>query len=141
MFRDTLSGVPIYPPDAWARLGECIARRRYRLGLTQREVADLADVAEGTIRHLESGGRGRMLTLPKIDEALGWKPGYGCVAVLDGDEPQLADESEAAPLPAPRTADAVHLERPPGLTDGDWSELQETVAGLIASWVAARNRR
>lgn len=141
MFRDTLSGVPIYPVDAWDRLGAAIARRRYRLGLTQEQVADLADVSVNTIRHLENGGKGRMLTLPKIDDALGWARGFGCVAVLDGGEPQLADEAAEVVPPARRAGDAMRIDRPAGLTDEDWTELQEMLTGLLLTWTAARSRR
>lgn len=140
MFRDTLSGVPIYPVDAWERLGAAIAHRRYRLGLTQEQVADRAALSVNTIRHLENGGKGRMLTLPKIDEALGWVAGAGCVAVLDGDEPRLT-ESPSTTLPTPREENAMRIERPQGLSDEDWSELQEMLAGVLSTWITARNRR
>lgn len=140
MFRDTLSGVPIYPSEAWVRLGDAIAHRRYRLGLTQDQVAERAEVSTGTIRHLENGGKGRMLTLPKIDGALGWVRGAGCVAVLDGEEPQVQG-SEIDPLPRPREADIMRIDRPEGLSDGDWAELQEMLAGVLATWMGARHRR
>lgn len=145
MFRDTLSGVPVYPQQAWFRLGEAIQRRRVRLGLTQAALAERAELSVNTIRHIEHGGPGRLLTLPKLAEALGWDPS-ACTVILDGGDPTIVDEpasrERAAAMPAQRVEpDVFQLDRPDGLSDEDWSELREMLAGTLTLWMHARSRR
>lgn len=134
MLRATVSGVPTYPDDAWERLGEAVARRRVRLGMTQDQLADDAAISTNTVRHIEQGGRARLLTLPKIEDALRWEPG-SAANILEGRD--AIDIGSAIPSPA-TVAKTDAIERPDGLTDGDWQELRGLLNGIIASWVTAR---
>lgn len=62
------------PRDAgpWAGLGAGVARRRRELGLTQRDLADLADVSVSTVQGLEAGRLAtRLGSLAAILDALG----------------------------------------------------------------------
>ncbi|HSF26044.1 MAG TPA: helix-turn-helix domain-containing protein [Actinomycetes bacterium] len=62
------------PRDAgpWAGFGAGVARRRRELGLTQRDLADLADVAVATVQGLEAGRLAtRLGSLAAILDALG----------------------------------------------------------------------
>lgn len=137
MLRGTVSGVPTYADDDWVRLGEAVARRRVRLGMTQDQLADEADVSTNTVRHVEQGGRARMLTLPKMEAALQWEPG-SCSAVLEGQQP--VEIGARPPALRPEQSDLLVIERPDGLSDTDWLELRELLRGILTSWVAARRR-
>lgn len=60
-------------PGPWADFGGHLADRRRELGLTQRELADLADVSFTTVQGLESGRRAtRVDSLHRILRAVGW---------------------------------------------------------------------
>ncbi|MCP3820134.1 helix-turn-helix transcriptional regulator [Streptomyces sp. A3M-1-3] len=74
----------------WARLAKAIEAARDTKGWTQVALAEAAGVSESTVQNLESGkGRKRMpSSLPKVERALGWRPGSG-EAVLAGGDPSL----------------------------------------------------
>lgn len=60
-------------PGPWIRFGQRLAERRRELGLTQRDLADLADVSFSTVQALESGRTAtRVDSLHRILRALGW---------------------------------------------------------------------
>ncbi|MFI6491282.1 multiprotein-bridging factor 1 family protein [Streptomyces sp. NPDC050564] len=75
----------------WAELAEAIRSAREARGLSQVDLAQLADISEGSVQNLESGkARNRMpQTLAKIEPHLGWAAGSGR-AILDGGEPTPA---------------------------------------------------
>jgi len=57
--------------DVYATVGEAIARRRGKLGLSQRELAELTGTTQSAIARLEGGGRApRLDTLLRIAGAL-----------------------------------------------------------------------
>lgn len=59
-------------PGPWATFGEGLAVRRRLLGLTQQDLADLADVAVSTVQGLEAGRAStRLGSLVAVLEALG----------------------------------------------------------------------
>ena len=78
----------------WAELATAIRTAREAYGLSQVELADLADVSEGSVQNLESGKpRSRMpQSLAKIEPHLGWAAGSGR-AILGGGEPIPAPTS------------------------------------------------
>lgn len=80
----------------WAALGSAIRAAREARGLTQPQLAELADVSEGSVQNLEAGKpRARMpQTLPKIEPHLGWEVGSGRL-ILDGGKPVLATDPPA----------------------------------------------
>jgi len=74
----------------WARLADVVKAARTSKGLTQVTLAEAAGVSEATVQNLEAGGDRRRLpsSLPKVERALGWRPGSG-EAVLAGGDPEL----------------------------------------------------
>lgn len=57
----------------WADFGSAVAERRLELGLTQRDLADFADVSLTTVQGLEAGRRAaRVDSLHRVLRALGW---------------------------------------------------------------------
>ena len=59
-------------PDVYAGVGDAIARRRAKLGLSQRELAELTGTTQSAIARLESGSRApRLDTLLRVAGALG----------------------------------------------------------------------
>lgn len=118
-----------YSAQAWANLGVRIRMRRTARGLTQDDLADAAEVSVNTIGNLESGKRGRLLTLPKIARALGWTED-SCIFILDGKEPELA---------APEAEDdALHIPRPDGISDADWLAITEKLHADVEFWLRTR---
>jgi len=87
----------------WAELAEAIRSAREARGLSQVDLAQLADISEGSVQNLESGkARNRMpQTLAKIEPHLGWAAGSGR-AILDGGEP--------TPAPVEPSDDAAAVE-------------------------------
>lgn len=86
----TLEGVrTTYTDESWRRLGAAIARRRAQMGITQSQLANLAELNVNSVGHIESGGHARMTNLHRYDHALGWVEG-SCVAILEGGEPTMA---------------------------------------------------
>ncbi|WP_405964806.1 helix-turn-helix domain-containing protein [Streptomyces sp. NBC_00723] len=69
----------------WARLARAIKRARDAAGMTQRDLAAAAAIAEGSVQNLESGASRTRVppSLAKVERALGWVPGSG-VDILDG---------------------------------------------------------
>lgn len=126
--------VSSYPDSAWQRLGEEIRSRRVLLRLTQQQLADRARVSVNTIRNLEKGNRSRDLTLPGIDDALGWEDG-SYRRILEGERPIIADVSVDAPLD-----DSLRLERPDDLSDEDWSVLSEKLHAEVEFFLRTRRR-
>jgi transcriptional regulator with XRE-family HTH domain len=60
-------------PGPWTEFGTAVAGRRHALGLTQRDLADLAGVSLTTLQALEAGRRAaRVDSLHRILRALGW---------------------------------------------------------------------
>jgi transcriptional regulator with XRE-family HTH domain len=59
----------------WGRVISAVIARRSDLGLTQRELAAKAAVAERTVQNLEAGKRPQPLIRGKIERALGWEAG------------------------------------------------------------------
>ena len=83
----------------WAQFGAGIARRRHELGLTQRDLADLADVSVATVQGLEAGRLAtRLGSLAGILDALGLT-----LTVLPADRAARLDEDDAevVRLPTP----------------------------------------
>jgi HTH-type transcriptional regulator / antitoxin HipB len=57
----------------WTEFGSAVATRRLELGLTQRDLAELAEVSLATVQGLEAGRRAvRVDTLHQVLRALGW---------------------------------------------------------------------
>ena len=82
--------------NAWDRVIAAAIARRSELGLTQKELALKADVAERTIQNLEGGKRPQPLIRGKIEKALGWP---------SGEMERLASAPEARPEPVPELDD------------------------------------
>jgi transcriptional regulator with XRE-family HTH domain len=61
--------------NGWERVIAVVIARRSELGLTQKELALRAGVAERTVQNLEGGKRPQPLIRGKIEKALGWPPG------------------------------------------------------------------
>lgn len=59
----------------WDRVIAAVVIRRSELGLTQRDLAAKAGVAERTVQNLEAGTRPQPLIRGKIERALGWPTG------------------------------------------------------------------
>ena len=87
----------------WARLARAIqhARESRRmpggLRMTQMQLAEAADVSEGTIQNLENPERTytrRPPTLPAVERVF-WKPGSVNAVLAGGDPTPLSDESPA----------------------------------------------
>lgn len=61
--------------DGWDRVAAAVVDRRSELGLTQKDLASKAAVAERTIQNLESGRRLQALVRARVERALGWEQG------------------------------------------------------------------
>ena len=73
-------------------LGERIRYYRKKIGLTQKELAELLNVSVMTIRRLEAGTRvPKLITVEKLSKALEVDPSV----LLDWNEPQEQDEEES----------------------------------------------
>lgn len=80
-------------PKPHERLASAIEDRRSELGLSLREVAQLADITGETLRAVRKGSNDPSpLTRRGIEKALDWKAG-SVAAVLAGGEPTVADRS------------------------------------------------
>lgn len=78
-------------PEAWARLGTKIRERRESMGLSRRQLSEVAGVSEKSIQVAEEGRTPRARwpqSLRLIEHALRWEPG-SMVEILDGGEPAL----------------------------------------------------
>lgn len=83
----------------WGRAIAAVIARRSELGLTQRDLAAKAAVAERTVQNLEAGKRPQPLIRAKIEKALGWE---------SGEMERIASrESEPEPPPIPAEVLAV----------------------------------
>lgn len=68
------------PRGSWTEVARLLSQRRHELGLTQRELSELAEVGERRLQELEAGGSGvQLTTLLQLADALGL-----VVAVLPG---------------------------------------------------------
>ena len=124
--------VTSYSAQAWLRLGEAVRRRRVGLGKTLEQLADEAECSVNTIRNLEQGKRSRHLTLPKVNRALGWvEDSY--ILILEGGMPVVEE-------PISEQSDALHLERPEGLSDDEWAEIREKMIADLEFWLRRRGR-
>lgn len=79
----------------WARLGRLVVAERARRGLTVRQFAAAADVGVRTIQRLEGGAHQayRNVTLSRVEDALGWRPG-SVEVVLAGGEPERSRDPQ-----------------------------------------------
>lgn len=79
---------PRWDAEAWRRLADEVRAARDIRGLTQAELARDARIGLRTLQDIEAGvPRGRFpRLLPRIERALGWRPGSGRI-ILDGGEP------------------------------------------------------
>lgn len=77
--------------DGWGRVSGAVIARRAQLGLTQKELAAKAGVAERTVQNLEGGTQPQPLIRGKIEKALGWPA---------GEMMRMAAEPDPAPKPA-----------------------------------------
>lgn len=107
-----------FSTQAWSRLGEMVRRRRTALRMKQSDLAAAAEVSVNTVVNIEKGNKARQLTLPAICRALGWTDD-SAIRILDGEEPELLEVVPEPPKPVGR-----FYERPPGLSDALWDELQ-----------------
>lgn len=122
------------------QLGRAIRDRRYALGMTQREAASIAQVADQTWANAEKGVAVRPAKLADIERVLGWAPG-SANAVAEGGEPSLVQGTRPTVLPG-RTieerlsaieAQVSPVPPPPGST------LEERVARLERTLGVDRN--
>lgn len=80
--------------DHWGRVIAAVIARRSELGLTQRELAAKAAVAERTVQNLEAGKRPQPLIRGKIERALDWRPGE-MARIAAGEPPEQPTISPA----------------------------------------------
>ncbi|MEU2992933.1 hypothetical protein ABZ772_21750 [Streptomyces griseoincarnatus] len=76
-------------PEAWARLGAVIRERRESMGMSRRQLSQVANVSEKSIQVAEEGRTPRARwpqSLHLIEAALRWEEG-SMVNVLEGGEP------------------------------------------------------
>jgi transcriptional regulator with XRE-family HTH domain len=76
-------------PKMWARLGQALKQSRLARGLSQGQLAEMADVSTASVQTAEAGKapRSRMpYTIGPVARVLGWPDG-AIEAVLDGAEP------------------------------------------------------
>lgn len=103
--------------DDTPNTGEAVARRRYRLGLTQEQLAEAAGLSTNAVKSIERGARqGRMDTLAKLARALGCSttdllvPAAGAPVVQEADADALLGIRRALTPPLgldpPERADA-----------------------------------
>lgn len=80
----------------WEQLAEAMRDAREARGLSQVALAELANVSPATIQNLESGKQRTRtpVTLPKVEEALGWEAGTAA-AILSGAAPDVTDQNAA----------------------------------------------
>lgn len=97
----------------WKRLAVAIRQAREAANMTQIDLAERANISEGSVQNLESGnGRTRIPpTLARVERALGWAAGSG-VAILQGAaEPVLISDvgggRYVATIPESELQDAV----------------------------------
>lgn len=76
-------------PATRSRLSDLIEERRLDIGITMRQVANLAGVSYESIRTLRSpeAGDPRPLTMRGVDRALMWKPGSTARVLYEGGDP------------------------------------------------------
>lgn len=84
----------------WDRVIAAVVIRRSELGLTQKELAARAGVAERTVQNLEAGTRPQPLIRGKIEQALGWPV---------GEMDRIASKQDAEPEPKPELDDDQEL--------------------------------
>ena len=77
----------------WVRLGHAIREARHIKGMTQEELADLAQVSRRSLMSLERGHAAKRIppSLAKVAAALGWPAGHG-EAMLTGRD-DIPDEA------------------------------------------------
>ncbi|WP_395109844.1 helix-turn-helix domain-containing protein [Actinomadura sp. SCN-SB] len=84
-------------PKPHERLAAAIEDRRGELGLSLREVAELAGITGETLRAVRKGSNDPSpLTKRGIERALRWKAG-SVEAILEGGEPRVATSGDARP--------------------------------------------
>jgi transcriptional regulator with XRE-family HTH domain len=141
--------------DRPATAGEIVRERRLRLGWTQQEASNRAEVSLATWRLIETGGRPRYqaLTGHRVARALGWPPSsLTDMLAGDVDGTDLLDEAVPAdPAPAGPT-NAQGSSQPAATPEGTpvpasfahrWTQLtdeeQAMVSGFIEGLVARRS--
>jgi len=118
-----LSCISVWTNEAWGELATAIRVRRDQLRLTQRDLANTAQVHINTVKEIESG---RVFaryppTLTAIAIALGWTP-ESPRAVLDGKHAQLALPPADARPQTITVEEAIEADLT--LTDDDRRQLQ-----------------
>lgn len=91
-------------PEAWARLGVKIREQREKLGMSRRQLSEVAGVSEKAIQVAEDGRTPRARwpqSLQLIESALCWAPG-SMRRILEGGEPRLAQVPFEADEGGPR---------------------------------------
>jgi len=113
----------------WKRLADAIKRGREAAGMTQKDLAEKAGIAEGSVQNLESGRERSRIpqSLAKVEQAIGWAPGSG-VAVLRGTIGQPPRSSEEPAKAKPRNQSDLPLRVVDELEDGPL--LDSTVLNL-----------
>lgn len=127
-----MTDVTRYPQTAWRALGRAVKARRVALRMSQDDLAEKAGVGVNTVSNIEKGsGPRRDLTLAAIEDALGWQPG-SYLLVLDGGVPLIL-ETVSEP-----EDDALRLERPEGISDGEWAAISEKLVADLQFWLRTR---
>jgi DNA-binding XRE family transcriptional regulator len=89
----------------WPELAAAIRAAREACGLRQIDLAELADISEGSVQNLEDPDRqpSRMpQSLAKVEPHIGWAAGSGR-AILHGGQPTPVVGSRKSPTPGKRT--------------------------------------
>jgi len=97
--------------DNWAAVARAINQRIDELGMTQRELAERAQVSQAIVREIQQNKiqrRRNTKTLEALSSALDWHPEH-LAAVLDGGEPPALHDSPSDEVPARLTAIERHL--------------------------------
>lgn len=86
---------PAFSIDAWARLGEAVARCRTAARMTQKQLADESGIVVRELRRLEHGQACHWPPdrLAGLEHALGWRAD-GCITVLVGGDPPVMTGEE-----------------------------------------------
>ncbi|MFF4090338.1 helix-turn-helix domain-containing protein [Streptomyces nigra] len=106
----------------WEKLGKAFAAARKTIGLTQPEAADQLDVSRTTVQAIERGRQSNGAPFDKVTATMrayarlvGWTETSPAL-VLEGGEPQLAPDPQAADQPPSDLPPAVDRELRSGKT-------------------------
>ncbi|WP_051834650.1 hypothetical protein [Streptomyces sp. NRRL S-15] len=70
--------------------------RRLELKLARKRAAELAGMSKDTWQRIEEAGEVRLMSIAKVDAALGWAPG-SAAGILEGREPIQTRQASGAP--------------------------------------------